>query len=291
MSARVVVAFDAVNSLHQRNGGTAVLVDTYLNEMSIARAPRTVRLRRYQLWDWVAWLDGDVRDATRADVIRYLQRWVCPDTRASRCAALSGFYRWARALNVIPRSPVEMVEVRGRGLPNPNPIPDDVLIAALVNAGPTERDAVILGRFAGLRASEIAAVHRRDLDQRPDHLRVVGKGSKIRYVPVHDEVRRLVESVDGYVFPGRGHPERHWTASPITKRVSAVLPAPWTCHSLRHAFATSLYAACRDWAVVQDALGHASMDTTRRYVLMPDAPAVAAVRSLTLVGGTQIERT
>lgn len=50
-------------------------------------------------------------------------------------------------------------------------------------------------------------------------------------------------------------------------------------------------AACRDWAVVQDALGHASMDTTRRYVLMPDAPAVAAVRSLTLVGGTQIERT
>ena len=183
------------------------------------------------------------------------------------------------------------MEVHGRGLPNPNPIPDDVLITALVNAGPIERDAVILGRFAGLRASEIAAVHRRDLDQRPDHLRVVGKGSKIRYVPVHDEVRRLVESVDGYVFPGRGHPERHWTASPITKRVSAVLPAPWTCHSLRHAFATSLYAACRDWAVVQDALGHASMDTTRRYVLMPDAPAVAAVRSLTLVGGTQIERT
>lgn len=167
--------------------------------------------------DWVAWLDGDVCDATRTDVVRYLQRWVCPDTRASRCAALSGFYRWARALGVIPRSPVEMVEVHGRGLPNPNPIPDDVLIAALVNAGPTERDAVILGRFAGLRASEIAAVHRRDLDQRPDHLRVVGKGSKIRYVPVHDEVRRLVESVAGYVFPGRGHPERHWTASPCRR--------------------------------------------------------------------------
>lgn len=261
------------------------LVGDYLDELTLGRSPRTVRLRRYQLRDWERWLHPrGVCEAQRRDIIGYLTRWECLDTRASRRDALSGFYRWTRLIGQIPRSPAEFVEVSGRGEPDPHPAPDHIVTAALAHTDVPTRRAIVLGRFAGLRAAEIAAVHTRDLGYRPDHLRVVGKGNKTRYVPAHDRVVDLLtnEVGEGFVFPGRNDPTRHWTASPISKRVSAALAGPWTCHSLRHAFATALYEECLDWVIVQEALGHSSIDTTKRYVLVRPDRAVAAVRRLSL---------
>lgn len=259
------------------------LVGEYLQELELVlgRRPATVRLRRYQLADWQRWLTPlDLRDAHREQVVAYLSRWQCPDTRASRRDALAGFYRWAVVTGSLRMSPVEMVVVHGRDRPDPHPAPDAAVNAALRCGDRMTRRAVILGRFAGLRAGEIAAVHTDDVRWRPQHLRVVGKGGKVRYVPVHDRVAELLGEVgDGYVFPSRCG---HWTPHPISRRVSAALPPPWTCHSLRHAFATALYEMCGDWVLVQEALGHASVETTKRYVLVRPERAVAAVRRLTL---------
>ena len=52
--------------------------------------------------------------------------------------------------------------------------------------------------------------------------------------------------------------------------MAQALPGAWTAHTLRHRFATRVYAGCGDMAAVQELLGHASIETTRRYVLLGD---------------------
>jgi site-specific recombinase XerD len=51
----------------------------------------------------------------------------------------------------------------------------------------------------------------------------------------------------------------------------------WTAHTLRHRFATVAYAGERDLLAVQVLLGHSKPETTRLYVLIPDASLRAAV--------------
>jgi len=65
--------------------------------------------------------------------------------------------------------------------------------------------------------------------------------------------------------------------------VSRALPNGWTCHSLRHAFATEVYRESgNDLRLVQELLGHASPRTTARYVLVDDDAARTVVRGLKL---------
>ena len=80
-------------------------------------------------------------------------------------------------------------------------------------------------------------------------------------------VARVFLGHAGYLFGG----ETPWLPGTITKKVSAALPAGWTCHTLRHAFATEVYRESgRDLLLTQELLGHATPAVTRRYVLVDD---------------------
>jgi site-specific recombinase XerD len=68
----------------------------------------------------------------------------------------------------------------------------------------------------------------------------------------------------------------------MSKRLGRVLPDPWTAHCLRHAFATDLYARTKDLALVARQLGHQSVTTTERYVLVCDDAARVAVQDMRL---------
>ena len=56
----------------------------------------------------------------------------------------------------------------------------------------------------------------------------------------------------------------------------------WTAHSLRHRYATTTYAVTRDLLLVSKLLGHASVETTQRYIAMPDDRLRAAVEATRL---------
>ncbi len=135
----------------------------------------------------------------------------------------------------------------------------------------------------GLRISEALSLKRADAPL-GDSLRVLGKGSKTRIVPVLAAVR---EAVDAYVAElpftleaddalfraRRGGPLGPRPVQALMQRLRGRLglPASATPHALRHAFATHLLGAGADLRSIQELLGHASLSTTQRYTAVDAA--------------------
>lgn len=193
-----------------------------------------------------------------------------PATRRAYRSALRSFYDWAHAAGYVDHNPAAALpSVRPEHyLPRPTPL--DFVELALEGAGERERLMVMLAVKAGLRRGEIAKVHSDDLlrDLTGWSLRVVGKGGRVRMVPLVDELARALRAQPvGYVFPGPT--QGHLSAPYVGKLVSRLMPVGWTTHTLRHRFGTNAYQKRRDLLVVQQLLGHASVATTQVYVAPP----------------------
>lgn len=257
----------------------------YLTELAvIGRARNTIRIRRTQLRAWLSWLrvrDLTPAQASRADVVRFLARYPQPETRAAYRAALRGFHSWLADTGRAPADPTVRIPAVTCPDGDPHPIPDQVLAAVLADVSERQRAMLLLGRFAGLRAAEIAAAHSDYLIDTPAgpvvHLR--GKGGRLRELPAHPQVVPLLEGASGLLFPSRACPDTPIRASSVSTMLARLLPEPWTAHSLRHAFATEAYGHTRDLLLVQRWMGHARPATTVRYIRTEhDHQAMARLR-------------
>jgi integrase/recombinase XerC len=129
---------------------------------------------------------------------------------------------------------------------------------------------------AGLRISEALAITRADLEG--SALRVTGKGSKTRLVPLITPVRQAIDAYLGLC------PYKPEATAPIFRgakggvlsprliqlrlqqlRGALGLPPTATPHALRHSFATHLLGRGGDLRAIQELLGHASLSTTQIY--------------------------
>src|SRR5207245_3500824 len=177
-----------------------------------------------------------------------------------------------------------------RTLPHPLSVDevDRILASPVGGTAVALRDAAILETLygAGLRVSELVSLDVDDLDLEEGSVRVIGKGSKERMVPLGRYAR---SSLGSYVSKGRpalastrsraalflnhrgGRLTRqgcdkilrgHVRRAGIRKRVSS--------HTLRHSFATHLLEGGADVRVVQELLGHASVATTQIYTLVTE---------------------
>lgn len=267
------------------------LIDMYVREMrGLGWAASTSVLRRHQLDRFRRWLGGrNITEASRGDVVTYLGGFEAAETRYSARAALSGFYRWAVDTGTMTTDPTRRLPRMSRPLAAPRPIPDAVFARATALASPREHAMLIIGRYSGLRASEIAAVHRDHLVGGPgrETLRVLGKGGHTRVLPAHQLVVDAVGACDGFVFPSSRTSSGHLSGKAVTDILSDLLPNMWTAHSLRHAYATQAYRESgNDLRLVQELLGHASPTTTARYVLIDDDRAGRVVRGMHVSGAT-----
>jgi integrase/recombinase XerC len=143
------------------------------------------------------------------------------------------------------------------------------------------RDAAVLALLygAGLRISEALGIRRRDAPVgSADSVTVVGKGGKVRGVPVLPAARRAVEEYlamcpyavkpEGPLFVGeKGGPlsPRMIQYAVAELRGALGLPESATPHALRHSFATHLLTRGGDLRAIQELLGHASLSTTQMY--------------------------
>lgn len=140
-----------------------------------------------------------------------------------------------------------------------------------------ERDAAILEFFysTGMRLSELAGLNVEDVDSYSETVRVFGKGSKERLLPVGGPA---LEAMQRYRLKAAVHSGPLFL-SKLRKRITtqaigdvvekycrlAGLPIHVTPHKLRHSFATHLLNNGADLRSVQELLGHASLSTTQIY--------------------------
>jgi integrase/recombinase XerC len=123
-------------------------------------------------------------------------------------------------------------------------------------------------------------------------LRITGKGSKTRVVPVLDAVREAIDAYlaalpfglapdDALFRAKRGGPlsPRHVQATMQNLRSRLGLSERATPHALRHSFATHLLGAGADLRSIQELLGHASLSTTQKYTEVDAARLLSAYAS------------
>ncbi len=146
------------------------------------------------------------------------------------------------------------------------------------------RDRTILAMLyaTGMRATEITTLKVRDVNANLGVVRVMGKGSKERIVPVADRALRLVreyllqgrykkttlsESSDWLFLSRSGRKLSRVDVYRIVKKyVQRAAPNhPASPHTLRHCFATQLLSNGADLRSVQEMLGHADISTTQIY--------------------------
>jgi integrase/recombinase XerD len=145
------------------------------------------------------------------------------------------------------------------------------------------RDRAILELFysSGLRVSELAGLNLQQIDLQQGFVRVFGKGSKERVVPVGTQA---AEAVSTYLAAGRPGLIKPRTGSAVflSERGRAIsrktvwaliksyakkagLPQHVKPHLLRHSFATHLLSGGADLRAIQEMLGHADIGTTQIY--------------------------
>jgi integrase len=255
-------------------------LDSWEAWLRAADRPATTRyLRIYQVRRFAAEVGQGPWTVTLDEMVVWLggQKWAT-ETKRSYRAALRSFYGWAHASGRMSHNPAGLLPPIKPPVRLPRPTPETVLASALLVADQRVQLMVLLAARQGLRRSEIAQVHTRDLEQ--DllgwSLHVHGKGAKERMVPLSEHVRVLLSSAPaGFLFPGQIG--GHLSPAHVGKLVSKVLGPGWTTHTLRHRFATVAYAGERDLFAVQRLLGHSKPETTQLYVLIPDASLRAAV--------------
>lgn len=255
---------------------TAALCGFAAWQRAADRAPGTIRLYGYRLADLAAVTPRPA--AVTAPLLVDLlgnPAW-CAETRKSVRSAWRSFFGWAVRHGHVDSDPTLLLPPIRVDAGVPRPAPEHVVRGALADADARLVLMVLLAAYGGLRAHEIAQVHRRDLSG--DVLHVLGKGRKERIVPTSGDLLTRLQQLEGWAFPNRQH-GGHITAGHVSRLLSRGLPDGWTAHTLRHRMATTAYAGTGDLLAVQKLLGHSRPETTQRYVALDDERLRAAARA------------
>jgi integrase/recombinase XerD len=274
---------------------SADLIDAFCDQVWLQDGLAASSLSSYRrdLNAWAAWLGArGLLEADRGDV----EGWLADQFRAKakatsvsrRLSSLRRFYRLQLERGAVREDPT----VRVRSPKQPRRLPkllSEAQVEALLAAPATEttlglRDRAMLETLyaTGLRVSELVGLRLPQVSVDTGVVRVVGKGSKERLVPLGDEAVEWLQRYSKEARPmlaGDAKNEclfltnRH---TPLTRQAfwalikryaikSGIAPAALSPHVLRHAFATHLLNHGADLRVVQLLLGHADITTTTIY--------------------------
>jgi len=212
-------------------------------------------------------------------------------TVARKLAAIRSFYGHMVERGALDQNPADLVPSprRPRGLPRALRADE---VARLLDRIPArtpleQRDRAMfeLAYSCGLRCEEIVNLDLDSVDFDAEELRVLGKGSKTRLVPVGEPAQAALERYLSTARPslGKGGAQpkaepalflsksgKRLSASDVRRRLQAWLQTASLAgrispHVLRHSFATHLLEGGADLRTIQELLGHASLSTTQLY--------------------------
>ena len=205
-----------------------------------------------------------------------------PKSIQRHLSSAKGFFRFLKKNNLIESSPFELISAPKASSTLPEVLsPEDV--EQLLNFKPTNmieiRDMAIIELMysSGLRVSETANINISDFEENKTFLRVLGKGSKTRLVPMGRfaitainnwlmEREKILNNTDALFLNSKG---TRLTVRSIQLRLKKMavkqgLP-PIHPHMLRHSFATHMLESSGDLRTIQELLGHSSLSTTQIY--------------------------
>ena len=224
-----------------------------------------------------------------------------PRTVARKLAAIRAFYRTMVEHGLIAANPADLLAAPRRPQRLPRTLKASE-VARLLDRIPATtplelRDRALfeLAYACGMRSEELVDLNLNSIDFDAEQVRVEGKGSKTRFVPVGEPALRAVTR-----YLERGRPAlqgvadepalllsksgRRLSTSDVRRRLrvwarhaahqGAVHP-----HALRHSFATHLLDGGADLRAIQELLGHASISTTQVYTRVESARLRAAYSS------------
>ena len=206
---------------------------------------------------------------------------------ARHLVTLRGFYKYLVQEKVIKHDPARLVDLPKSGLK----LPDVLSVAEIkllldlpeTNTPLGLRNAAMLELLyaSGLRVSELVNLKLLDLNTEAGFVRVMGKGSKERIIPIgiyaqnrlHNYIKNarpllLKDRVSQYLFVARaGKPMTRQGFWKLLKRyaLQAGITKKITPHSIRHSFASHLLEGGADLRTVQVMLGHVDIATTQIY--------------------------
>jgi integrase/recombinase XerD len=303
-----------VTSGRKREGDVARLVRTYLDHLAVERglAKNTLSSYRRDLSRYLEFLAArdreDLSQVTEEDVAAFLAALRLGDAEHPPLSASSagrtivavrGFHRFAVREGNVDADTAGAIRppTPARRLPKAIPVEDveRLLEAAGAEGTPrAQRDRALLEVLygTGARISEAVGLDVDDVDLDAGMVRLFGKGSKDRMVPLGSYAKAALELYFAAARPalaagapaaGRGRNSRAavflnarggrlsrqsaWTVL-RTAATRAGLMAGISPHTLRHSFATHLLDGGADVRVVQELLGHASVTTTQIYTMV-----------------------
>jgi len=230
-------------------------------------------------------------DVRHRDVRRYgaglSSAGAAPATVARKLAAIRGLYGYLVRTDRAGSNPAELVSSPKRSEKLPHVLTTEQMrsllerIPARTPLELRDRAMLELAYSCGLRCEEIVNLDLGSFDFETEQLRVLGKGSKERLLPVGEPAQRAMRR---YLDKGRralvadprelalflSKSGRRLSNSDVTRRLGlwtreAALAAGVSPHALRHSFATHLLEGGADLRTIQELLGHASISTTQIY--------------------------
>jgi len=268
-----------INFLLVEKGLSAATIDAYSRDL--ARYIRFLRANKIQ---------GLAESDTTA-ILKYLLRLrdqgLGIRSRARHLVTIRGLYRFAVQEKLLKKDPARLVELPKSGvkLPDVLALPEiqKLLAAPDPKSAKGLRDAAMLELLyaAGLRVSELVSLKASAVNLEAGFVRVFGKGSKERVVPMGSHARKKIQTyweygrpqllkadVSSYLFVARaGNPMTRQGFWKLLKRygTKAEIQKTITPHSLRHSFASHLLEGGADLRAVQMMLGHVDISTTQIY--------------------------
>lgn len=274
-------------------------LDTYLRHVTIERglSEHTVAAYRRDLAVYLEWLEAEGVDDTREITPTVVGRFIADRSGAEPAPAATSLARMQSSVRgwhrFLAREGIEVDDPSGRLRPPkaPQRLPKALTIDQVERllAAPSAdeplgiRDRALLELLyaTGARVSEAVGLDVDDLAH-GDVLRLRGKGSKERIVPIGSFARTAVDAYLTRVRPGlaakgrasarlflgaRGAPLSRQSAWLVIRAAAegAHITSEVSPHTLRHSFATHLLQGGADVRVVQELLGHASVATTQIY--------------------------
>ncbi|MFH0725047.1 MAG: site-specific tyrosine recombinase XerD [Pseudomonadota bacterium] len=273
------------------------LADLFMNYLQVEKGLSANTLESYSR-DLGRYLDflstnriSDIKEADTAMILKHLialrDEGLSARSRGRHLVALRGFYRFLVQEKVLDHDPSRLIDLPKTGLKLPDALSFEEIEILLRTPDLTKpagvRNAAMLELLyaSGVRVSELVNMKLTDAHIEAGFIRVFGKGSKERVIPIGLPAQR---SLNTYIETARPvllkqvqspHLFVARAAKPMTRQgfwkllkiyaLQAGIKKKITPHSLRHSFASHLLEGGADLRAVQLMLGHVDISTTQIY--------------------------